>query len=317
MTKMLDVVTFGEAMALFAASDSGPLSHVNHFVKRAAGAELNVAIGLSRLGLEVGWISRVGQDSFGQFVLDTLEAEGIDASCVTVDPLYPTGMMLKTRVDDGTDPKTEYFRRGSAASRLSAADFVPAYVGNARHLHVTGITPALSESARELAFHAIQVMHAQHKTVSFDPNLRPALWSSQAEMVSTLNELASLSDIVMPGLGEGKILTGHSDPADIAAFYIERGAKLVVIKLGALGAYFRDGEQSLMVPAVPVQNVVDTVGAGDGFAVGLLSGLLEGKSPAQAVARGNWVGACAVQAIGDSEGLPSLADLKVQEMSVA
>ncbi|CAD6557756.1 sugar kinase [Paraburkholderia sabiae] len=313
MPTPLDVVTIGEAMALFAASESGPLANVSRFVKRAAGAELNVAIGLSRLGHKVGWVSRVGNDSFGQFVLDTLSAEGIDATCVEVDPSRPTGMMLKTKSDDGSDPKTEYFRRGSAASALSVSDFVPSYFTRARHLHLTGINPALSSETRALSFHAAREMRAAGKTISFDPNLRPALWASRAEMADTLNDLASHADIVMPGLGEGAILTGKESPEDIAAFYLDRGAKLVIIKLGERGAYFQNAEDAGVVPACPVSRVVDTVGAGDGFAVGVISALLERRSVTKAIARGNWIGSLAIQVIGDSEGLPSRAKLEQHE----
>lgn len=316
MPSQLDVVTVGEAMALFAASESGPLASVNQFVKRAAGAELNVAIGLSRLGHKVGWVSRVGNDSFGQFVLDTLSAEGIDSTCVKVDAWRPTGMMIKTKSDDGTDPKTEYFRRGSAASALSVSDFVPSYMTSARHLHLTGINPALSSETRELSFHAAREMRTAGKTISFDPNLRPALWESRSEMVDTLNDLASHADIVMPGLGEGTILTGKEAPEEIASFYLVRGAKLVIIKLGERGAYFRSSNESGNVPACPVESVVDTVGAGDGFAVGVVSALLEGRSVSEAIARGNWIGSLAIQVIGDSEGLPTRETLETHESAI-
>ncbi|WP_233858486.1 sugar kinase [Paraburkholderia sp. HD33-4] len=309
MSHGLDVVTIGEAMALFVADDFGPLSRVRSFTKRVAGAELNVAIGLSRLGLKVGWVSRVGEDSFGKLVLDTLAAECVDDVCVTVDPRHPTAMMLKSKTSDGSDPKIEYFRKGSAASTLSITDFAADYVLSARHLHLTGITPALSETARELSFHAARTMHAARKPISFDPNLRLSLWRSSAEMIHTLNDLASHADIVMPGLGEGSILTGYDTPEEIAGFYLDRGANLVVVKLGQHGAYFRTRDEAKTIPACPVAKVIDTVGAGDGFAVGVISGLLEGLGVEEAVARGNWIGSLAVQVIGDSEGLPTRASL--------
>ncbi|RKP57715.1 sugar kinase [Pararobbsia silviterrae] len=313
MTQALDVVTMGEAMALFVASEYGPLSRVNGFIKRIAGAELNFAIGVARLGHPVGWISRVGDDSFGRFVLDVLAAERIDAACVRVDASRPTGMMLKTKTDDGSDPKTEYFRKGSAASALSVADFVGDYVTGARHLHLSGVFAAISDDTRQLAFHAASAMRAAGKPVSFDPNLRPALWRSEREMIDTLNALAAQADIVLPGLAEGAILTGHRTPEDIARFYLERGARLVIVKLGEEGAYFSTAETSGHVPAYPVERVVDTVGAGDGFAAGVISALIEGQSVADAVARGNWIGALAIQVIGDSEGFPTRAALHEYE----
>ncbi|MBU9464210.1 sugar kinase [Burkholderia multivorans] len=310
MQTALDIVTYGEAMAMFVAAQPGHLAHAAQFTKRIAGADLNVAIGLARLGFRVGWMSRVGNDSFGRYVLDTLAREGIDASCVTVDTRYPTGFQLKSRNDDGSDPTVEYFRKGSAASHLSCDDYVADYVLGARHLHLTGVAPAISASSCELAFHLAREMRAAGKSISFDPNLRPTLWPSAEAMATTLNALAALADWVLPGLAEGRQLTGRDTPADIARFYLDQGARGVVIKLGPQGAYYRtaDGDEGT-VAGERVDNVVDTVGAGDGFAVGVVSALLERKPVAQAVARGNLIGALAIQVIGDSEGLPTRAAL--------
>jgi 2-dehydro-3-deoxygluconokinase len=314
MQPALDVVTYGEAMTLFVAAQTGDLAKVSQFTKRVAGADLNVAIGLSRLGFNVGWMSRVGHDSFGRYVLDVLETEGIDATCVTIDERFPTGFQLKSKNDDGSDPAIEYFRKGSAASHLSLDDYVADYVLGARHLHLTGVAPALSASSRELAFHLAREMKKAGKTLSFDPNLRPTLWPSREAMAESLNALAALTDWVMPGVSEGLILTGYSKPADIAQFYLDQGAKGVAVKLGAMGAYFRtaDGDEGT-VEAVPVNNVVDTVGAGDGFAVGVVSAMLEGRDVRFALTRGNRIGALAIQVIGDSEGLPTRAELDALE----
>ena len=309
MTFPLDVLTYGEPMALFVADETGPLESVGHFTKRIAGADLNVAIGLSRLGFRVGYVSRVGADSFGRYVLDTLAKEGIDASCVGIDPRYATGFQIKGKQTDGRDPSVEYFRKGSAASHLSLDDYNPQYATTARHLHLTGVAPAISATSRELAFELAQSMRAAGKTISFDPNLRPTLWPSRETMAATLNALAALSDWVLPGLSEGLVLTGRDTPEGVAQFYLDLGVRGVIVKLGAEGAYFRTAEQSGYVAAQPVANVVDTVGAGDGFAVGVVSALLEGRDLPTAVARGNRIGALAIQVIGDSEGLPMRAEL--------
>ncbi|VEI61765.1 Uncharacterized sugar kinase ydjH [Serratia fonticola] len=306
----LDVVTLGEAMAMFVAAQTGDLAEVESFTKRIAGAELNVAIGLARLGLNVGWVSRIGNDSFGRFTLQQLAKEGVNAQRVTVDGRYPTGFQLKSKNTDGTDPSVEYFRKGSAANHLSTADFDRDYFAGARHLHLSGVAAALSAESLELCHFAAAEMRAQGKTISFDPNLRPVLWSSRELMIEQLNKLACAADWVLPGLKEGQILTGQSTAEGIADFYLERGVQAVIIKTGPEGAWFKTaaGDQAA-VPAVKVTNVVDTVGAGDGFAVGTLSALLEGKTLLQAVQRGNKIGSLAIQAIGDSEGLPTRAAL--------
>ena len=305
----LDVVTYGEAMALFIADEAGDLATVEKFIRRLAGAETNVAIGLARLGLSVGWVSRVGDDSFGRFVKHRVQQENVDCSCVTIDARYRTGMQLKARAENGADPVIEYFRKGSAASHLSVDDFNEAYFLGARHLHATGIAPALSDTTMQFAHHALDFMRKNGKTISFDPNLRPTLWASEAVMKKHLNELAAKADWVLPGLSEGKILTGYSTPHDIAGFYLDQGVKCVIIKLGAEGAYYRSADEEGTVAGVPVAKVVDTVGAGDGFGVGVISSLLEDRTLEQAVARGNYIGACAVQVVGDMEGFPTRAEL--------
>ncbi|WAH50809.1 sugar kinase [Pseudescherichia vulneris] len=310
MHNALDVITIGEAMAMFVATEPGELAEADTFIKRVAGAELNVATGLARLGLNVSWVSRVGSDSFGRFVLSSLKKERINSESVTVDDRYPTGFQLKSRAENGTDPIVEYFRKGSAASHLSCDDFNAATFTRARHLHLSGVAAALSSSAYDLLDHAASTMKAQGKTISFDPNLRPVLWKSEAEMVEKLNRLAFQADWVLPGFKEAAILTGQRTPEGMADFYLAQGVKAVVIKTGADGAWFKTaaGEQGA-VAAVRVDNVVDTVGAGDGFAVGVISALLEGKTFPQAVARGNKIGSLAIQVPGDSEGLPTRAQL--------
>ncbi len=306
----LDAVTIGEAMALFIARETGDLATAESFIKRIAGAELNVAIGLARLGLKVGWVSRVGDDSFGRFTLQQLAKEGVDHRQVTVDNRYRTGFQLKAKVEDGSDPQVEYFRKGSAASHLSVDDFNPDYFGSARHLHLSGVSAAISATSLELSKHAAREMRARGKTISFDPNLRPVLWPSEQEMVKQLNQLAEYADWVLPGEKEGKILTGYSQPEAMADFWLDKGVKAVIIKTGSDGAWYKtaDGEKG-QVAAIRVENVVDTVGAGDGFAVGVISALLEGKPLPQAIKRGNKIGSLAIQVPGDSEGLPTRSEL--------
>jgi sugar/nucleoside kinase (ribokinase family) len=217
--------------------------------------------------------------------------------------------MLKARAAAGEDPVVEYYRRNSAASALSLSDFDERYCLAARHLHATGITPALSGSALELSEQVMRSLRGAGRSVSFDPNLRPRLWASLERMIATVNRLAALADWVLPGLAEGRLLTGRDAPREIADFYLARGAKAVVIKLGPAGAYLRSADEEVTVPGVQVEQVIDTVGAGDGFAAGLISARLEGLSWPAALARGNWIGARAVQVIGDIEGLPRRHEL--------
>lgn len=305
-----DIVTFGETMALLIATEAGPLEHAEHWIKRTAGADSNMAVGLARLGHRVGWVSRLGRDAFGRYVRLVLEAEGVDLSHVAEDTTRSTGFMLKGHSTGGRDPEVEYYRRGSAASALSLADFDDAWVTGARHLHITGIVPALSAGAAELVEHAMRRMRAAGRTISFDPNLRPTLWPDEATMRTHLNRLAALADWVLPGLAEGQRLTGADSAEAIADVYLAQGARAVVVKLGEAGSFVRTAEGfSHQEPGVPVPQVVDTVGAGDGFAAGLVSARLEGHDWPRAMARGNWVGAQVIQRVGDIDGLPHRAAL--------
>jgi 2-dehydro-3-deoxygluconokinase len=304
-----DVLTVGEPMALFTALDGGPLEGVRAWHRSVAGAELNVAIGLARLGLTVGYLSRVGQDSFGRSVLAALAHDGVSGALVRVDSTRRTGFMLKAKAVSGADPAVEYHRAGSAASHLSVAD-APEDGCRYGWLHLTGVAAAVSDSLRELVFELAARARAAGRRVSFDPNLRPPLWASPEFMARTVNTLSAQADLVLPGLSEGRLLTGLDRPEEIAAWYLDQGARQVVIKLGPQGAYFAEqGGLRGQVPGVAVAKVVDTVGAGDGFAVGVISGLVAGLSLQQAAERGNRIGARVVQFPGDSDGLPTRLEL--------
>lgn len=309
MTSALDVITFGEAMMLLVADQPGPLEQAEAFHKRTAGAETNVAIGLARLGLKVGWASRLGTDSMGRYLLAAMSKEGIDCSRVVCDASQKTGFQFKGRVTDGSDPPVEYHRQGSAASHMDVTDIDEAWLLSGRHLHATGVFAAISATSLRAATKTMDLMHAAGRSVSFDPNLRPTLWATPELMRETINDLSTRADWVLPGLEEGRFLTGHASPEGIARFYRQRGASLVVVKLGREGAYFDAVTGTGYVAGFPVTNVVDTVGAGDGFAVGVISALLDGLSVPDAVRRGAWIGARAVQVLGDSEGLPTRAEL--------
>jgi 2-dehydro-3-deoxygluconokinase len=305
----LDVVTFGEPLVMFYANEIGELDQIYSFSKALAGAESNVAIGLSRLGHRTGLVAKLGNDSFASFIKATLQHEGVDISSITTSDERPTGMLIKSKVASG-DPKVEYFRKFAAASTLSLSDFDHNYFESARHLHATSISAALSNECFEFATFAMEHMKRQGKTVSFDPNLRPVLWKDEKTMIEGVNKLAILSDWFLPGLGEGKRLTGYDTPEAIADFYLERGPSIVVIKLGPEGAYYKTKESKGIINGFKVEQVIDTVGAGDGFAVGVISGLLEGLELPEAVKRGNAIGALAVMSPGDMDGLPDRAKLE-------
>lgn len=299
----------GEPMGLLIAQSEGSLDSVAGFTLAVAGAEFNVATGAARLGHFVSYLTKLGNDPFGTRITNTLTANKIDSSNVLTSDTNTTGFMLKSKVSKG-DPEIFYFRKGSAASTLDASDVEKIDFSKFDYVHLTGIFPALTDSTRAAMMALIKKAKELGLFISFDPNLRPQLWPSQEVMVKTLNELASYADLVLPGCGEGKILCGSEDPSKINDFYSSLGARMVVTKLGPDGALVREGDNEYKVPGFIIDKVVDTVGAGDGFACGVITGLMEGLSLEKAVERGAAIGAIQCTFAGDNEGLPTQEQLK-------
>ncbi len=297
------VLLAGEAMGLLIAEEKGALDRVESFRTAVAGAEFNVAVGLRRLGHRVAYLTRLGDDPFGHRIRRALREEGIPLYGVRMTAEHPTGLMLKSKTAAG-DPAIFYYRRGSAASFLGPEDVEAMKFDGFRALHLTGIFPALSAHTRKAAFALLRKAKERHIAVFFDPNIRLPLWKSPAEMRETLLAFARESDVVMPGITEGRLLTGEESPEGIARVLRGLGARTVIVKLGAGGAYADAGTERFYVPGYEVETIVDTVGAGDGFAAGVISALGEGLSLPEAVRRGNAVGAIQLGFAGDNEGLP-------------
>ncbi len=305
----MKIVLLGEPMGLFMAKETGELSEVNNFALSIAGAEYNVAVGLARLGHQPAYCTRLGFDPLGERILRGLRENGISTDLISQVEGEQTGLMLKGFTQQG-DPDIAYYRKGSAASKISPHDIDKLDLFGCERLHVTGIFPAVSESALTSVKRLIARAKALEMPISFDPNLRPQLWKSEKEMTAVLNSLAEDAETVLPGINEGKLLTGESTPEGIAAFYHGRGVKNVIVKLGKDGAYFseKDGKSGIS-PSFPVRKIVDTVGAGDGFAAGVISALAEGESLEEAAFRGNVMGAIQISNQSDNEGLPTREQL--------
>lgn len=306
---MSEVILFGEPMALFIANSEGALEEVEQFTRALSGAEVNVSIGLTRLGHEVSYITRLGDDSLGHYIANCLKRESINTEFIKFDREFKTGIQLKNKVRSG-DPSINYYRKGSATSHISVKDMDEIDFSGIKLVHITGIPPALSLSCREATYRLIQRAREKQVFISFDPNLRPTLWESKEEMCQVINDIASYCDMILPGVSEGLTLMGSNEPEKIADYYQSLGVKTIVIKMGAKGAYVREESATYFVPGFRVEKVVDTVGAGDGFAVGVLSGVLEGLPMAEAVIRGNAIGSIQVMNVSDNAGLPTKRELE-------
>ena len=305
---MAKILLIGEPLALLVATTEGPLEDVEDFKRKLAGAEVNVAIGLARLGHTVHFVSKLGNDPYGAYAMKVLEKEGINTDLVTFTDEGFTGSILKGKVSDG-DPPVAFFCAKSAATTITPETIENIDLSEFDFIHITGVFPSISKTCLNTTKLLMKKARDIGIPLSFDPNLRPVLWGNHDLMVKATNELSCLADIVMPGLAEGKILTGFDKPGEIADFYSNLGIPAVIVKLGEDGAYIRDNGKSKTVPGFKVDEVIDTVGAGDGFATGVVSAIIEGLAIEEAVVRANAIGAMQIMHISDNEALPTRPEL--------
>jgi len=295
------VVTLGETMALARTTEIGSLRHASGLALGIGGAESNVAVGLQRLGIATSWLGRIGDDPLGERIARELRGEGLDVRAV-VDIAAATGLMIKER-PSAASTAVHYYRRGSAGSRLSAADVPDGWIEDAALLHVTGITPLLSDTARTTVLAAVERARAAGVPVSFDINYRSALAAPEVAG-PVLREIAERATLVFGGIEELDLLGPDATVSLLAA-----GVAQVIVKRGPEGAavFTPDGAtEALGFPIEPL----DTVGAGDAFVAGYLSAWLEGLSAADALVRGNACGAMACLVPGDWEAAPTRRDLE-------
>lgn len=308
---MKDVVTIGDAMITFNPSATGPMRFVPTFERKIGGAELNVAIGCSRLGLKTGWISRLGNDEFGRHIFNTVRGEGIDVSQLELVDGYPTSLNFKEIMGDGS-VRTFYYRTNSPTTALTIETLDEEYIKNSKILHITGIFPAVDIKKNiELIKHAISLAKKHGVLVSFDPNIRLKLWSKE-EARKTLREYLPYVDILLTGEDEAELLMGTSDPIQVIEYSKEFGISYVAIKQGEKGSVGYHEGNYIEAPAFKSKKVVDTVGAGDGFDSGFLYGLINKWPLEKTLKFANVIGSMVVSVSGDNEGLPYLDDVLVQ-----
>ena len=299
------LLTLGETMASLRAA--GPLKLGGDLRLSVAGAESNVAIGVSRQGQAASWVGVVGDDELGRLVLRTLRAEGIGLDGCRVESALPTGLML-------LEPKpalltqVAYYRSGSAGSTLSAEDVRAAIAAlEPSVVHVTGITPALGPGPQAAAREAAELGRGMGATVCFDVNYRAALWPRCAAR-KTLAPLARMASIVVASEDELPLASGLEDSAAHVEALLGAGVSEVVVTRGAAGATAVTPDGSWQQPALPV-TAVDTVGAGDAFVAGYLAALLDGEEIAGRLERAAATAAFCVASRGDWEHLPTRAEL--------
>lgn len=275
----VDIIALGEPMLEFNATEEGALSEVSRFLVGWGGDTSNFSIAASRAGGKVGYLTRLGDDEFGRSFLHLWEKEGIDTGQVVMDPDTTTGIYFISR--SGDRHYFTYYRKDSAASRMTP-DFLPSdYIKNAKILHVSGISQGISSSACDTVYAAVSMAKAAGTLVSYDPNFRPKLWPLERAR-AIIHDTFRYADIVFPSLEDARLLTGLSRPEEIADFYLRMGPKVVVLKLGPEGALLATEDDTDGVARCDVRRfapykvkAVDMSGAGDtfdgAFVVGYLS----------------------------------------------
>lgn len=300
----IDVLSIGETMVMVTPETGGRLRPDGTFLLRPGGAESNVARHLALLGHHAAWAGALGADPLGDIVLDDLRTAGVDVDAVVRDPERPTAVYFKDPSETGT--RVFYYRTGSAASAIGPQLLSRWTAAVPRVVHVSGITAALSRSARTLIDDVVIGRAFGRATVSFDVNHRPALWDGDA--ASELLRIARASDVVFVGLDEAETLWGAAAPEDVRALLPEPAH--LVVKDGAVAAYEFD-ETMHRVPAIRVP-VVDVVGAGDAFAAGWLSGYLAVEPPETRLAMGHAVASRVVMSPSDAAEIPTAAVLRAE-----
>ena len=291
-------------MVLGVPARPGRLRHATSLELKIGGAESNMAIALARLGVSSGWISFLGHDEPGRLVLDRVRGEGVDTSQVRRLGGYPTGLYLREKV--GRETRVYYYRQGSAASTLAPGAFDPEYLEGADFLHLTGITPALSEECSDFTLWAAREARENGTRVSFDVNYRSKLWPPE-EARNFVEEMLPHTDLLLVGDDEARALWDRSDE-ELVRELAAAGTREVVLKRGGEGSLALVEDRAVEQPVFPVEEV-DPIGAGDAFDAGYLAGYLWGLDPEQRLRVANAMGALSVATLGDYEGLPDREEL--------
>jgi 2-dehydro-3-deoxygluconokinase len=296
MEKRFDVIALGEAMVEFNQTHPGEPQYLQGF----GGDTSNAAIAAARAGAKSGYLTRLGQDRFGDLLMELWQREGVDTSGIERDAHSPTGIYFVTHGANGHE--FIYLRAGSAASRMTPLWLPRDLVRQTMILHVSGISLAISPSARETVFKAMEAAREAGTLVSFDSNLRLKLWPLE-EARAAITRAIGLCDIFLPSIDDVNVLSGLNDADAIVDWSHGLGAKQVVLKCGADGALVSDGKRRERIAGRRV-TVVDATGAGDCFCGNLLARIALGDSLFDAARYANAAAAIAVQGFGAVAPLP-------------
>jgi fructokinase len=280
---VFDVISLGDMVIDFLPANEGPIRSVTHFAKASGGAPANVAIAVSRLGGRSALIGKTGKDEFGYFLRQVLEEEGVDTRGFVHTSARPTGVTFVQREENG-ERRFLFYRDSAAELSLSPEDLDETLPGRSRIFHF-GSNTLIREEARVATTRAVTLARERGSVISFDVNMRYALWPDEQTCIEQVKALIPLTHVLKVSLKEMEDLSGVKDPARGAARLLEQGPELVLVTCGDKGTYYCTRELSGHVPAYRVE-AVDTTGAGDGFVGGFLRQLsdrMEGRGFQQSI----------------------------------
>jgi 2-dehydro-3-deoxygluconokinase len=297
----VDLFTFGEALSVFISSDTDSVLTAKKYERVTAGAEVNVAVALARLGLKSQFFSRFGKDELGDVMIADIAAEGVEVSTVKRVPFFTAAMVRNPGKDAPVG--ISYLRAGSAASTIEPSDITDQMITSARWVHTTGITCAISKKGAAAVAHTLSRAKDLGVKSSFDLNLRRKLWSDE-DAAKTLNPLASNVEFLIGGESEYEVVFGSKDAKAVLKDANDRGCVIAVMTNGDQPLrYSINGQYGEIIP--PKVIAVDPVGSGDAFTGGTIAGLLSGMDPVDALRQGTRSGASVASMFGDWTGLPT------------
>ena len=313
---MPKAICIGELLIDFVSTTPDvALAEAPGFVKAPGGAPANVAVGLAKLGVDAGFIGKVGADAFGDFLREVLQQNGVDTAYLIAGETSRTTLAFVATRSDGMKDIT-FYRHPGADIQLAPDEIDIGYIQSAELFHYGSVSLSHSPS-REATLHAIRSAKASGARLSYDPNLRLMLWDDAANAKRWIWEVMPYADVVKISDEEWEFVTGDADFEQGIERILGRGVKLLVVTLGERGCYYTNGFANGFVDGFTV-DVVDTLGAGDAFVAAMLAQLrqymdltaLEQKQLDPIMRYANAAGALATQKVGVIPSLPTPSEIE-------
>ncbi len=307
----IDIVSFGEPLLEFSQlpGQDKPVSYLSGY----GGDTSNFAVSAARQGAKVAMFAQLGSDVFGDQFVDLWKAESVFIDWVQRHPTAPTGIYFISHDERGHH--FTFYRKGSAASLVTPTDLPEDLIAGAKLLHTSAITHAISNGSCDAVFAAIELAKKHKTLVSFDTNLRLKLWTLDRAR-AVIHETARHVDFCMPSLDEAQLLTGLDDANEIADFYLNLGAKTVVLKMGPEGAMVATADERFTAKGHKVETV-DATGAGDCFSGAFFSQVVAGKSLREALAYANCAAALTTTGYGAVVPIPTAAQVAAFQENIS